>query len=212
MRDEGLREGLFGSRRAIHRRSARQSASTPLHANIKIEFACIELNATDGGDCFKSASDGFAQPGQSPPTEGNLRTEAVRIKVLTPACAGAMNQSECQSAETKALHAAGNGEAEPATLSSAAPSSLRPRELSRRCLEPARASFDADPLAAGGARATGESRALRQGAYRTFCRHKKDHRTPSRPGQSPPTEDTPRNQKQAIKGCTGPACAGRDES
>ena len=85
-----------------------------------------------------------ARPGQSPPTEGNPRTKQQGSKPGPRPAPGRRMVSGCR-ARNEGTTPAGNGEAEPATaFPSAAPSAACVRrELSRRFLRPARASFDA---------------------------------------------------------------------
>ena len=104
-------------------------------------------------------------PCQSPPAEGAPRTKRQESKALDPGLR--RGDESCPNAvpETKALHAAGNGEAEPAVAFPfcSAERSLRPAGIVASMSEPARASFDATRRARV-ERGHRREPALRQGA------------------------------------------------
>ena len=121
-----------------------------------------------------------ARPGQSPPTEGNPRTEAARIKALDPGLR--RGDESCPDAvpETKAPHARRQWRSRAgSSFPSAAPSAARGRrELSRRCLSPP-GRVSTRPAGRRWSEAPAKP-ALRQGAFfiHLSCRHKKDGRLP----------------------------------
>ena len=148
-----------------------------------------------------------ARPGQSPPTEGNPRTEAARIKGPGPRPApgrrivpGCRALNEGTTARRQWRSRAGNA------FPSAAPSAARDRrELSRRCLSP-RASFDATRRTRV-ERGHRRSRRCGRGRFPLSCRHKKDGRPPGETRPITANRRHPRTEQQGSKHWT-PACAG----
>ena len=121
---------------------------------------------------------------QSGATEGNLRTKQQGSKPLDPGFAGATNRARNAAPETKATHAAGNSEAEPAAtfpLLDSAECSPRPAGIVASMFEPSPGRVSTRPAGRGWSERHRRAGAAAGGVFiHLSCRHKKDGRPAGR--------------------------------
>ena len=150
-------------------------------------------------------------PCQSPPAEGAPRTKRQESKALDPGLR--RGDESCPNAvpETKALHAAGNGEAEPAVAFPfcSAERSLRPAGIVASMSEPA-GRVSMRPADCGRSEGTGESRRCGRGRFFAsfLCRHKKGARPPGRDPANHRQPKAPQDRSGKDQKHWTPACAG----